>query len=67
MSEVKNEEVRMKNEKPAEAARKRCDAPSPTPEQGADSQLHCYNAVAWRLAEMFGDDNEPALQPKKQK
>jgi hypothetical protein len=35
------------------------------PEHGADSQLHCYNAVSWRMAEMFGEDDEPEAPKKK--
>jgi hypothetical protein len=34
------------------------------PEHGAASQLHCYNAVSWRMAEMFGEEEEPE-PPKK--
>lgn len=39
----------------------------PKPEHGADSQLHCYNAVSWRLAELFGeeDDAPPAAAQQK--
>ena len=54
----------MKNEKPDD------DAKIPDvkrPEHGADSQLHCYNAVSWRLAEMFGEQDDPLPGPPKQR
>ncbi|MGH9524283.1 MAG: hypothetical protein ACRD3E_17300 [Terriglobales bacterium] len=57
----------MKNEKPAVAAGEDPADSSHKPEHGADSQLHCYNAVSWRLAEMFGDEDEKAPDSPKQK
>jgi len=40
--------------------------PSPRPEYGAESQLHCYNSVSWRLGQLFDDDDEP-VPPKAEK
>lgn len=56
----------MKNEKAASDS-ENVKAPEPfkKPEHGADSQLHCYNAVSWRLAEMFGEEDEPVVGPSK--
>jgi hypothetical protein len=40
--------------------------PSSRPEHGAESQLHCYNSVSWRLGQLFDADDEP-VPPKAEK
>ena len=61
---MKNEEGRIKSEKAPTSEDKSVIGKSP--EHGADSQLHNYNAVSWRLADMFGDEDEPEPpKPKK--
>jgi hypothetical protein len=64
---MKNAEVRMKNEANDKvAAESSSDPRKQKPEHGADSQLHCYNAVPWRLGDLFGENKEPE-PPKPEK
>jgi hypothetical protein len=58
----------MSDEAPAQNEDKdgKSSKPSPRPEYGADSQLHCYNSVSWRLGDLFGADDEPE-PPKAEK
>ncbi len=59
---MKTDEVRTKNEKPADESSGKA---LQRPDHGAASQLHCYNAVSWRLGELFGDNDQP--EPPKTK
>lgn len=56
---MKNEEVRMKNEKEPRTAPEKKSRPG----CGADSQLHNYNVMLTRLGDLFGDAEE--LEPPK--
>jgi len=61
---MKNEEVRMKNERNTAPAEASPANPRPRPEHGADSQLHNYNVMLTRLGDLFGDDEPEPPKPQ---
>ncbi len=61
---MKNEEVRIKNEKNEQPENN--PPAKPRPEHGAESQLHNYNVMLTRLGDLFDNDEQQPPQTNNQ-
>lgn len=55
---MKNDEVRMNNEKAPQAQPEKAVTRKPRSDIGAESQLHNYNVQLSRLGDLFGNEEE---------